>query len=117
MALSREQRTARFANLTAENKAAIMRTHAEKWLEKNRGRLSATQAATVQKAVDFVTPALYRQPLARELVEKSDALKGELQCRLRRSDALEAFGPSRSPLPPTGWLDDVWTWFEVCVIG
>jgi hypothetical protein len=116
MKLSRQQRTERFSALSPENRALIIRTHAEQWLERNRGRLSTGQVALVQKAIDFVTPALYRTPNDPELIEKSKALELELQCRMRRSDLLEAFGPGRSPVPAS-WLDDMWAWFESCIVG
>lgn len=117
MKLAPQQRTARFAALSPENKALIKRTHAEQWLEKNRGRLSAGQVDLVQKAIGFVTPTLYRTPNDPELVKKSKALESELRCRVRRSDAIEAFGPSRSPIPRASWLDDTWAWFESCIVG
>jgi hypothetical protein len=116
MKLPRRQRTERFSALSPEDKALIMRTHAEQWLEKNRGRLSTGQVGLVQTAIDFVTPALYRTPNDPELVKKSKALELGLQCRVRRSDVLEAFGPSRSPVPAS-WLDDMWAWFESCIVG
>ncbi len=117
MKLAPQQRTERFRVFSPENKALIMRTHAEQWLEKNRGRLSAGQVDLVQKAIAFVTPALYRTPNDPELVTKSRALESELQCRVRRSDVLEAFGPSRPPVPLASWLDDMWAWFESCIVG
>jgi hypothetical protein len=117
MQLALQQRTARFAALSPENRALIVRTHAEQWLERNRGRLSTGQVDLVHRAIGFLTPTLYRTPDDPELVKKSKALESELRCRLRRSDVIEAFGPSRSPIPRESWLDDMWAWFESCVVG
>ena len=117
MKLPVQQRTGRFAAISPENQALIMRTHAEQWLEKNRSRLSAAQIELVQKAVEFVTPALYRTPNDPGIVKTSKALEAELRCRVRRSDVQEAFGPSRSPVPPASWLDDAWAWIESCILG
>lgn len=61
MTLSLDQRRARFDALSAEAKAGIIRTHAERWLESNRGRLTASEAAVFDEIVAFITPEIYRQ--------------------------------------------------------
>ena len=117
MKLVPEQRRARFAAFSPQNKALIMRTHAGQWLEKNRSRLTANQVMLVERAIEFVTPALYQTPNDPELIKETKELESQLKCRLRRSDVREAFGPSRSPVPPARWLDDLWAWLEDCIVG
>jgi len=117
MTLSSRQRLDRFGTMTPENKAAIMQTHAQRWLELNRARLTSGQTALVQEAISFLTPALYRNPQEPEQVKKEEELKSRLNCRLRRSDVMEAFGAVRPPIPNSSWFDDLWVWFEDCVLG
>ena len=116
MKLDSASRTSRFREVNPETKAMIMRTHAERWLAANRGRLTNGQVALVQEAIDFVTPALYRNPSDPELKRKSDALEAKFKCRLRHSDMMAAFGPSQAP-PPASWLDDMSAWFSGCLFG
>ena len=117
MKLDSRQRLDQFGTMTPENKAAIMQTHARRWLDMNRGRLSLGQIALVQEAIAFLTPALYRNPQEPEQVTREDALKSRLKCRLRRSDVIEAFGAVRPTAPNSSWFDDLWAWFEDCVLG
>lgn len=44
-----------FATIGAENKATLKRTHAERWLNKNRARLTHAEIAVVQEAIPFFT--------------------------------------------------------------
>jgi hypothetical protein len=117
MKLGTPQKAERFRAMSPENKASIMRTHAQMWLRKNRDRLSAGQVALLHEAISFVTPELYRNPNDPEQLKKEEALKAKFKCHLRRSDVMEAFGAVRSPVPSRGWLDDLWAWFEDCVVG
>jgi len=92
MKLDSRQRIQRFQAMSPEDKAAVVQTHAQRWLEKNRGRLSTSQIALVQEAIDLVTPALYRDPNAPEQVQKYKELSAKLTCQMRVSDVREAFG-------------------------
>ena len=116
MKLDSVSRVSRFREVNAETKAMIMRTHAERWLAANRGRLTNDQVALVREAIGFVTPALYRNPSDPELKQKSDALEAKLNCRLRHSDMMAAFSPGQAP-PPASWLDDLSAWFSGCLFG
>ncbi|RPJ83558.1 MAG: hypothetical protein EHM13_07135 [Acidobacteria bacterium] len=64
-----------------------MRTHAERWLEANRSRMSGAQIAAMQEAIAFLTPEIYRQPDKPELVEQERAIKDKLTCVVGRDKA------------------------------
>lgn len=117
MTLAPDSRAKRFSALSADDKALIMRTHAEQWLAKNRGRLIAGQVELVEKAIALVRPAMYRRPQDPDLVKSMQALEAQLKCGLRRSDILQAFSTKHSAVPPASWLDDLWFWFESCILG
>jgi RecB family exonuclease len=50
-----------FNAITPENKAAIVRTHAQRWLDANRARLTTEQITLMEENVSFTTADLYRQ--------------------------------------------------------
>lgn len=115
MKLDPSSRRARFERANAETRATIMRTHAERWLTANRARLTSTQIDLVQQVIALVTPALYRNPTDPELKKQLDALEANLTCRMRHSDILAAFKPSRDPIPAS-WLEDLQFWFGECLL-
>ena len=57
MQLPREERTARFPEFSPDDRAAIVKTQAERWLRKNRGQLTAAQAAIIEDNIRFISPA------------------------------------------------------------
>jgi hypothetical protein len=116
MALSDRQRWDRFDGLDAETKSMLMRTHANRWLDKNRSRLSAGQIAVMQEVIEYLSPESYRNPGDPQIARRGQELTEKLKCQLRHSDMLAAIGPHRSP-PPASWMNDVWLWFNQCVIG
>ena len=88
--LSPDARRDQFARLTAEQKAHIKRTHAERWLAANRDRLSAEQIAVTTEAIAFVTPEIYLQPNDPEVAKQEEVVKQKLTCALGRAYARDA---------------------------
>lgn len=117
MRLGPAETASRFAAMTPEEKAAVVQTHARVWLERNRSRLTARQVAVVQEAIDFVTPELYRSPDIAQQVKREEELRAKLRCQVPRSDVMAAFGVLRPRTAESSWFDDLWAWFEDCVIG
>jgi hypothetical protein len=66
-------RTSQFASLSPEEKADLLRTHRRRWLDANRHRLSAEQAASIKEQIAFVRPELYVSPKDPELIGKAKA--------------------------------------------
>jgi hypothetical protein len=117
MLLGAQVRRERFGAMSPEDKSLIMGTHARIWLESNRARLSTSQVALVQDAIEFLSPELYRNPTDPRFDKRAREIEKRFRCALPRSDVLELFGAVRSPVPRASWLDDIWVWLEDCVIG
>ena len=115
--LDAAQRVDLWGRMSPENKSAIVRTHAERWLDRNRGRLTAGQTALVEEAIAFLSPELYKNPTDPEQLKRQDALEAKLKCGLRRSDLINAFGVVSPPSTNSDWRADLWAWFEDCIIG
>ena len=116
MRLDAQERLNAFRTLSAENKAILKRTHAERWLRANRANLNSRQIELVQRAIAFITPQLYQDPPAPDSRKKNDDLKTELTCSLGRQRVTAAF----TFLVENGtqtWVEtiDEWlTWFSEC---
>ena len=116
MALDDKQRRSRFSDYDAETKSMLMRTHTQRWLEKNRQRLSTSQVQLVQDMIAYLSPEAYRNPSDPAIAKKGQELTEKFKCQLRNSDVMAAIGPHRSP-PTANWMHDVWFWVTQCVIG
>ena len=116
MALNDNQRRTRFDGYDAGTKSMLMRTHTQRWLEKNRQRLSASQVQLVQDTIAYLSPEAYSNPGDPAIAKRGQELTEKFKCQLRNSDVMAAVGPHRSPAA-TNWMNDVWFWFTECVIG
>lgn len=117
ISLTVDQRRERFRQMSPENKALVIRTHGERWLNDNRGRLTATERAIFREVIDFVTPELYRTPMAPEVDRKERALRAKLRCRVDDNDVMRAFNVFRAPgdppvAPKWTYLSRAKCWFE-----
>jgi hypothetical protein len=112
--LGERERRERFDKYDPDTKSYLMRTHATKWLERNRGRLSKNQIALVQELIDFLSPSAFAG--TPDAHAKSKALIDRLQCQLSHSDIVAAVRPDMTP-PNTSWLSEIWEWLQNCVIG
>jgi hypothetical protein len=116
MALDDKQRADRFDSYDPETKSVLMRTHTQRWLEKNQQRLSRSQIELVHELIAYLSPDAYRNAGSLENQRRSQELYDKLKCRIRHSDLVMAVGPHRKQ-PPGSWMNDVWFWFNECVIG
>jgi hypothetical protein len=91
MKMSVDERHGRFGALSAENKALIVRTHAERWLVKNRTRLSASEVGVFQEMIDFIAPARYAKQPDTAMDRQEQALKAKMRCRVSPDDVVQAF--------------------------
>jgi hypothetical protein len=116
MALSPQLRDQAWKQLSAESKALLKRTHAERWLSKHRQSLSDLQVSVVEETIAFVTPRLYLHPQDPESRKREQDLKRKLECIFGRRSAVEAF----TFLPPpkrtlSDVLSDCFDCFTDCV--
>lgn len=91
MKFSAEQRRDRFGALSAENKSVIVRTHAERWLVRNRARLTASEVGVFQEMINFITPERYAKRAETAMGKEEQALRAKMRCRVSREDVVEAF--------------------------
>lgn len=94
--LPAEQREAVFAQLSADMKAAFLRRRFESWLAEHRPHLNARQIATVQEAIDLVSPKMFDQPPAEKDRARQDAVAKKLYCSLG-SDLAYSFARGETP--------------------
>ena len=120
--LSVHQRHARFDTISAENKAMIVRTHVERWLHNNRGRLSASEAAVFEEIVAFITPDLYRDR-REDVMKREEAFEAKIRCGVSPAHVREATNlfreasESASPKLTWGYLSQAKCWFEWILDG
>jgi hypothetical protein len=56
-----QERLRIFNEVSAENRALLMKTHIERWLAANESRLNGEQIAIVEEMLLFITPELYQE--------------------------------------------------------
>jgi len=91
MRLPVQQRREQFSKMPAENKAFIVRTHAERWVAANRARLGSAELRALQEATAFVTPKIYATPMDLLTVKRENEIKANMRCRVNTNDAVAAF--------------------------
>lgn len=83
----RNERLRIFREISAENRAALVRTHAERWLAGNRARLSAEQIAVLEEVMQSISPRWYEPDRDVEAIEaEADVLTEKLETVLSRKD-------------------------------
>ena len=112
--LDERVRRERFDTYDPDTKSYLMRTHATRWLERNRGRLNKSQIALVHEVIDFLAPSAFAG--TPDAHAKSKALIDRLACQLSHSDIVAAIRPDMTP-PDTSWLSEIWEWLQNCVVG
>ena len=90
MQMDAQGRIRTFNQITPENRAEVVRTHIERWLEKNRSRLNAEQIKVMEENIAFVTADVYRRPREPQKMEQAKALEAKTAALLSRSDMSEA---------------------------
>jgi hypothetical protein len=116
MQIDTNQRLERFNQLTAESKATIVRTHGERWLAENRGRLDRSEIVAFESAIAFVTPQLYQLPPDPQVMKKQLDFGASLECRVNPDDVMaifDVFGRRTSTSAKTEWtyLSRAKCWF------
>lgn len=91
MRLDAQNRRERFSQLDATDKAMLVRTHAERWLAKNRGRLGASEQAFIEEAITLVTPEIFNPPVDPKTAHRQDELTDRYRCRVNPADVSAAF--------------------------
>ena len=116
MKINPSERHARFASLNSDNKAVIVRTHGERWLARNRTRLSKTEIAVLEEIIRFITPDRYAKRREAGIDKAEQALRDRMRCRVNVTDVTEAFNifSTTKPSAEARWtyLDQAKCWVQ-----
>jgi hypothetical protein len=73
--LDNQARIRLFNEVSAENRAALVREHIERWIEANRARLTPQQLEVMKANAAFATADKYRLPMTAEVRLEIGALE------------------------------------------
>jgi len=79
-----------FNQVTPENRAELVRTQIQRWVEKNRSRLTPEQLKVMDENLAFVTADRYRQPMGPEDMARAKDLETRTAAVLSRDDMMQA---------------------------
>jgi hypothetical protein len=90
-----------FNEISAENRALLIKTHIERWLATNRQRLNNEQITVVEETIiPFITPERYRAERDTEKVEQeADALIQKAESVFSREDLWQILAPRADYVP------------------
>lgn len=90
MPQSLQERIRIFNEVSAENRAMLIKTHVERWLATNRPRLTDEQVAIVEEIIPFITPELYQAERDFEKIDQeAEALRRKAEAVFSREDVMQ----------------------------
>jgi hypothetical protein len=88
--LQHRERIKIFNEISAENRALLMKTQVENWLAENRSRLNQDQIAVVEEIISFVKPELYRENRDHlKATQEADKLFNKAETVFSREEIME----------------------------
>lgn len=79
-----------FGEISPENRAALVRTQIQRWLDKNRSRLTAEQIKIMEENIAIVKADLYKFPRNEVELAKAKSLEQRTLAVMSREDMAEA---------------------------
>ena len=79
-----------FGEISPENRAALVRTQIQRWLDKNRSRLTAEQIKIMEENIAIVKADLYKFPRNEVELAKARSLEQRTLAVMSREDMTEA---------------------------
>ena len=79
-----------FGEISPENRAALVRTQIQRWLDKNRSRLTAEQIKIMEENIAIVKADLYKFPRNEVELAKAKSLEQRTLAVMSREDMTEA---------------------------
>ena len=98
--LSRDEQVSLFQEISAENRALLARTQAERWLALNREKLDAQQLEAVKAAIETIDPALYEEDKTAEWEATTERIMKKLLAVLPPEEVGQGFGAGAPYIPP-----------------
>lgn len=77
-----------FNEITAENRAFLVKAHAERWLAVNRSRLADEQVSVVEELIQSISPEWYKtkHDFSEEIHPEAEILVNKVEAVLSRED-------------------------------
>jgi hypothetical protein len=98
-----EERIRIFNDVSAENRAELMKTHIERWLAANRRRLTGEQVAVVEEIIPFITPEKYRADRdAEKVVREVEVWQEKAEAVFSREELRQMVSESAEYVPAVG---------------
>ncbi len=89
-AMNLETKKKVFVDVTPENRAELVRTQIQRWLDKNRSRLTADQIKVMEDNIAFVKADLYKFPRKESDLDQAKRLEQRTLAVMTREDMGEA---------------------------
>lgn len=107
MPCSLEERLKIFNEISAENRASLVRTQVERWLDTNHSRLSKAQMDMIDEIIKFITPDKYEFGRDHEIVEQETTKFFKRVEQLFSKDEMKQFLTNRADyIPPINSKND-----------
>lgn len=96
-----QERLKIFNNISAENRALLIKTHVERWLAANRPRLTQEQIALVEEMIPYLTPERYQAERDMEkIAQEAEALRRKAEAVFSREDVMQIMSNRADYVPP-----------------
>ena len=96
-----QERLRIFNEVSAENRALLIKTHVERWLAANRPRLTHEQIAVVEEIIPCITPESYQAERDMEKVaQEAEALRRKAEAVFTREDVIQIMSNRADYVPP-----------------
>jgi hypothetical protein len=87
-----QERLRIFNEISAENRALLIKTHVERWLAANRSRLDHEQIAVIDESIRSISPEWYQAQRDEEKVmREAESLREKAEAVLSREDMIQVF--------------------------
>lgn len=97
----RERRIRIFNEISAENRALLIKTHVERWLAANRPRLTSEQVAVLEEIGRCISPEWYREGRDYENVRREvEGLRERAEAVLPIEDVVQILSDRPDYVPP-----------------
>lgn len=96
-----QQRLRLFNEISAENRAALIKTHVERWLAANRPRLTDEQTGVLEEIICSVSPEWYKEERDFEKIEQEvEALSKKAEGVFSREELRQIVSERANYVPP-----------------
>jgi hypothetical protein len=99
MRLDIHERNRTFKQVTPDNRAGLVQTHIQRWIDRNRTRLTSEQLLVMFENLEFVTPDHYRLQVSADDLARAKDLAVRTMAAFSPKDLIEALTFNGPPIP------------------